>query len=337
MLSLGPVRTDFDFDSPGKRGGFIDVAFSDNVHAFSAIRLPVGVICGGEGPTVLLTGGNHGDEYEGQVILHWLMQHLTPDNVAGRIIMLPALNQPAVRARSRVSPLDDGNINRSFPGDPEGGPTQAIAAFVATHLISKADLIVDFHSGGTATEYVDCGFLCLGPDADLNTANLELAEIFGTPFTMVCPIDGFGGDFDTAAHQQKTRFMSCELGGMGRFSTASFKIGWQGIRRILTREGLLAEAIAESGETRFIDVGAKSRHCTSAHHALSQLHVRLGDEVAKGDSIATLFDIHNFGEVRDELRSEVDGVVAVCRRNPLVDPGDHICMICPEIPRQKLL
>ena len=92
MHSLGPVHTDFDFDSPGTRNGFIDVVYSDNAHAFSAIRVPVGVICGGAGPTILLTAGSHGDEYEGQVILHRLMQAFSEQDVQGRIIMLPALN-----------------------------------------------------------------------------------------------------------------------------------------------------------------------------------------------------------------------------------------------------
>ena len=60
MLSLGPVQTDFDFASPGKRSGFIDLDHSDNAHAFRAIRTPVGVICGGAGPTVLLSLGRAG-------------------------------------------------------------------------------------------------------------------------------------------------------------------------------------------------------------------------------------------------------------------------------------
>ena len=90
MLSLGSVQTDFDFDSLGKRSGFIELTHSDNDHAFSTIRLPVGVINGGNGPTVLLSAGNHGDEYEGQVILHRLMQEFSAEDVQGRIILLPA-------------------------------------------------------------------------------------------------------------------------------------------------------------------------------------------------------------------------------------------------------
>jgi len=199
-----------------------------------------------------------------------------------------------------------------------------------------ADLIVDFHSGGTATQYVDSSFLCLGADAEMNVANLELAEVFGAPFTMVCPIGDFEGDFDTTANLQKTRFLSCELGGLGGYSPTSFNVGWTGISRILAHEGIVEGSYSKAINTCFLDVGAGCNHCTADHHALAQLNVSLGDRVSKGDPVATLFDAHNFGEVRAELHSEVDGWVAVCRRNPLVEPGDHLSMICPEIRRSQL-
>ncbi|MBZ0124355.1 MAG: succinylglutamate desuccinylase/aspartoacylase family protein [Roseovarius sp.] len=336
MLGLGSACTDFDFDAPGKRRGFIDVSFSDNENAFSSIRVPVGIVAGGSGPTVLLTAGNHGDEYEGQAILHQLMHQLNPQDVTGRMIMLPALNTPAVQARTRVSPLDGGNMNRSFPGDPRGGPTAGIAAFVSTHLIPMADVVLDFHSGGTATEYVDCAFLGVGPDAELNAANLELAETFGALFTMLSSIDGTGGDFDTAAHCRRTRFLACELGGLGRFSPNSFATGWQGTRRVLDALGVL-QGKSPAPATRFIDVSSKGGFATAAHHGLAKLHVSLTQDVGKGDLLATVFDTHNFGQILAEIPSEEDGVVAIVRRNPMVRPGDHICKVMREIPRDKVL
>ena len=329
MRTFGPVHSDFDFDTLGKRSGFIDLTHSDNAHAFSLIRTPVGVICGGEGPTAVLSAGSHGDEYEGQVILHRLMQDLDPRQVQGRVILLPALNLPAVRDRARVSPLDQGNMNRRFADHGDVGPTAAIAGFVKAHLIPMADVILDFHSGGTLTEYVDCGFLCIGPDAALNRDNLALAQAFGAPFTMVCQIDGSGGDFDTAAHLQGKRFLSCELGGMGRFSKASFDIGWQGTLRALAHLGLISRP-TEPPATRFIDIDAGSRFSTAAHHGLVQMHVSKGDTVERDTHLATLYDIHNFGEIHAEFYADREGVIAIMRRNPLVSPGDHLCLLSEE-------
>ncbi|MCP5087173.1 MAG: hypothetical protein GY952_10270 [Rhodobacteraceae bacterium] len=336
MLSLGAVSADFDFDAPGKRSGFIDLTLSDNDYAFSVIRVPLGIVHGGSGPTVLMTAGSHGDEYEGQAILHQFMHKLTPQEVTGRVIMLPALNTPAVLAKTRVSPLDGGNMNRSFPGDPTGGPTAAVAAFVNALLIPMADAVLDFHSGGSATQYIDCGFLCIGPDAALNTANLKLAEAFGAPFTMVCRIDGTGGDFDTAAHNQSTRFLACELGGLGRFSQSSFEVGWQGAHRVLAHLGILA-GTSIAPETRFVGTSAQGGFATVAHNGLAQIHVAPAENVRQGDLLATVFDVHNFGQEPAELRAKKDGVVAIVRRNPIVKPGDHVCQIVQEISRRDLL
>jgi predicted deacylase len=341
MDSFGTARCQLDLESHGKRAGFIDVDHSDNRLAFSSIRLPVGVIRGGSGPTVLLTGGNHGDEYEGQVLLHRLMQTLTPDDVIGRLILLPALNLPAVLDRARVSPLDGGNMNRSFPGAEDAGPTRAIAGFVDRFLIPKANVILDFHSGGTATEYVDCGFLVLGPNAALNRQNLQLADWFGAPFTMICPIDGSGGDFDTAAHRQGVRFLSCELGGMGRFSPSSFRIGWEGSLRVMKALGALRPeacgATPKAPESRFIDIAAGGVHLSADYHGLAEVDLLPGDTVTRGDEIGRIHDLHRFAEPPSPLRAPQDGILAVRRRNPLVAPGDHLCQISAVIPRSDLL
>ncbi|MGB7320705.1 MAG: succinylglutamate desuccinylase/aspartoacylase family protein [Albidovulum sp.] len=341
MLSFGPVRTGMDFDSPGKRSGFIDVAHSDNRLAFSSIRLPVGVIRGGDGPTVLLSAGNHGDEYEGQVILHRLMQGLVADDVPGRLILVPALNLPAVLDRARVSPLDGGNMNRSFPGAADAGPTKAIAGFIDRHLIPLADVVLDFHSGGTATEYVDCGFLGVGADPAMNRQNLQLADWFGAPFTMVCPLDGSGGDFDTAAYRQGVRFLSCELGGMGRFSPASFQIGWEGCLRVLKALGAVGQdaltAVPEAPVTRFIDIGAGATHVTSDRHGLAESDLMPGDYVVKGQLIGRIHDLHALGSPATNVLCPQDGILAVRRRNPLVAPGDHLCLISAELSRSDMM
>lgn len=341
MEMFGAARCDLDFDSPGKRTGFIDVSHSDNRHAFSSIRLPIGVIRGGGGPTVLMSAGNHGDEYEGQVLLHRLMAQLTPDQLPGRLILLPALNLPAVLDRARVSPLDHGNMNRSFPGAVDAGPTRAIAGFVNRHLIEKADAILDFHSGGTATEYVNCGFLGIGSDPSLNRQNLELAELFGAPFTMVRSSDGSDGDFDTAAYRQSTRFLSCELGGLGRFSPAAFQVGWDGCLRILKALGTVQHDVfgetPQAGRTSFIDIDGGASHVTADRYGIAAIDVALGARVSAGDALGCIHDIHGFGSAPKDCVAPRAGVVAIRRRNPLVEPGDHLCLISPEISRDEVL
>ena len=185
MLDYGPVSCRVDLDAPGKRSGWLDLSHSDNRHDFSTIPVPVGVVRGGPGPVVLVTGGNHGDEYEGQVIARRLFERLDPADLAGAVIVLPALNLPAVLAGRRVSPLDGGNMNRSFPGAPDRGPTAALAGFVSTHLFPRCSLAIDLHSGGTDLDFITSSYLCLSPDAGQNARALDLCRTLALPWAVV--------------------------------------------------------------------------------------------------------------------------------------------------------
>ncbi|MFC3219430.1 succinylglutamate desuccinylase/aspartoacylase family protein [Tianweitania populi] len=93
-----------------------------------------------------------------------LGREIDPKDVSGRIIILPSLNLPAVAAGRRVSPLDDGNMNRSFPGDPKGGSTAMIAHYVSSVLLRLADVVVDLHAGGRSSYYLPCALIREGGD-----------------------------------------------------------------------------------------------------------------------------------------------------------------------------
>ncbi|MHA1153185.1 MAG: N-alpha-acetyl diaminobutyric acid deacetylase DoeB, partial [Alphaproteobacteria bacterium] len=100
--------------------------------------IPVAVIKNGEGPTALLTGANHGDEYEGPVALLDLARNLDPGELRGRVIVVPMMNYPAFRAGRRTSPIDQGNLNRAFPGRPDGTVTEKIADYFQRRLLPLA-------------------------------------------------------------------------------------------------------------------------------------------------------------------------------------------------------
>ena len=67
MTTIDNINCDLDFELDGKHFGNLTLSFSDNQHAFAKIPIPLVVIKNGSGPTLLLSAGNHGDEYEGQV------------------------------------------------------------------------------------------------------------------------------------------------------------------------------------------------------------------------------------------------------------------------------
>src|SRR5436190_19708792 len=121
------IAASIDLDAPGKRIGHLELLWSDDEHAYGVIPVPIAVIANGTGPSVLVTAGVHGDEYEGLVITRKLIAELSPEAISGRIVIMPGVNWPAVRARRRLSPNDHQNMNRIFPGDSTSGPTAIIA------------------------------------------------------------------------------------------------------------------------------------------------------------------------------------------------------------------
>ncbi len=349
-LSYGPLNCNIDLDSPGKRFGNINLNYSSHQHAFSAIPIPIAIIKGtrkpkgDEGPTVLLTAGNHGDEYEGQCILRRLIREIDPSSINGRLIILPALNSPAVRAATRTSPLDGGNLNRSFPGDPDSGPTKAIAGFIVQHLFPLTDLAVDFHSGGSTSTYVNTGFLCANTNPDLHRRNVELMEVFGAPFTMVLPPTEAGTDIDFSAYQADVPFISCELGGAGTVCPTAFNIGWAGLMRVLVKNDVIAhdhpflsDVPNDSSGTCFVDIASNCTMITAAYGGLFEPLHELGSWVEKGQKAGCTYGLQNFIEPLESHTFESDGVIVIKRRDTLVQSGDHLYCVAGKLTREEVL
>jgi len=293
---------------------------------------------------VLLSAGNHGDEYEGQCILRRAIRELDAADINGRLILLPALNGPAVEAAMRTSPLDEGNLNRSFPGDPDAGPTKAIAGFVVTHLFPMADFGLDFHSGGSTATYVNTGFLCASTSAELHRRNVDLIEAFGAPYTMVVPPGDTATDMDSSAHQAGLPFVSCELGGAGTVSASALDIGWTGLLRVLLKNRvitpdnpLLSSLSINDSKTCFIDVASDSSLITTSHHGLFEPLHELGTWVEKGQKAGNVYGLQSFIDPLETHTFASDGVVAIKRRDSLVQPGDHLYCVGGKLTREQVL
>ena len=155
MSTLSNLFTDLDFDRDGKHFGYIQAPQSTNTAGWANLFIPLVIIKRGHGPTALLFGGNHGDEYEGPVTLLKLARDIRPDRVRGRIILVPALNLPAVQANTRLSPLDGRNMNRAFPGSPSDTITGQIAHFVASYYRHTICQIALCHRAGTARKFAN--------------------------------------------------------------------------------------------------------------------------------------------------------------------------------------
>lgn len=332
-LPLSPVRATVDFDAEGVQHGHLILPHSRDDSAWGSVMIPVAVIRNGEGPTALLTGGNHGDEYEGPIALFNLALTLQPEEVTGRVIILPTLNQPAFAAGRRTSPIDGGNLNRSFPGRPDGTVTQKIADYVQRVLLPLADVVLDFHSGGKTLDFLPfCAAHILPdtPEAKAQEARaLALVQAFGAPFSVrMLEIDAVGM-FDTAAEDMGKVFVSTELGGGGTASARTVEIARRGVRDLLTAAGVVTGTV-EPRPTRWLDMpDARCFHFAEAG-GLIRFLVDLGDVVAEGQPLALIYPIGRTGLEPVEMRAARAGLV-ISRHHPgLVKPGDCAAVIASE-------
>lgn len=327
---MTPIRG-IDLDAPGRQLGSIDLDHSDNRHDNGIIPVPIALLSGGEGPTTLLLAGTHGDEYEGQVVLQRLVRTLAPEKIHGRLIVLPALNLPAVRAAGRVSPLDGGNLNRSYPGARDGGPTGQVAHAVTTHLLPIADHAVDLHSGGSTSVYLPSAFVYDGPDPDAFAAKRRAAEAMGLPWSFLVPGRFEPRSFSTACDDAAVCMIATELGGGGAVTPAVVEAADRGLHRLLAHWGHLEEPGPHEPQTsRWLRLDLDSAVRTPCR-GLFEPTVALGDAVGAGDWIGRVHPIEELHADSIPVIAPRAGVVAIVRRPPLVELGDHLFHLASDV------
>src|SRR4051812_35669178 len=223
-MRASPIQPTVDFNVHGEQHGFLKLPHSHDASAWGAVMIPVTVIRNGEGPTALLTGGNHGDEYEGPIALSQLASTLKAADVKGRVIIVPFMNYPAFCAGTRTSPIDRGNLNRSFPGRPDGTVTEKIADYFCRTLLPRADLVLDFHSGGRTLDFLPYAAAHELPDKEQEQRCFAAVAAFAAPYSMKMRETDAVGMYDTAAEEMGKVFVTTELSGGGTSSRRTVAI-----------------------------------------------------------------------------------------------------------------
>lgn len=248
-----------------------------------------GILCcinNGEGPSVLLLGGIHGDEYEAQIVLRRLAERLTAADVTGRLLIVPSINFPASEKGKRLSPFDGQNMNRCFPGKVDGTPTERLCAFVTRQLFPAVDLLIDVHAGGSDVSVVPMVFGFTTSKSKVNDARLTaLMEAWGYRF--VQHVDGIDETACGAAKRADLASIEVEGGG-GRMKTAELEIMEAGLLRALAAFGVIKPQLAPIPfDGVHFSAGPEGQYL-APRPALVEHCVALGDEVVKGQRVARL-------------------------------------------------
>ncbi|MBX3686624.1 MAG: N(2)-acetyl-L-2,4-diaminobutanoate deacetylase DoeB [Rhodocyclaceae bacterium] len=325
-MKPSPISPTVDLDRDGVQHGFLKLPYSRDDAAWGAVMIPITVVRNGKGPTALLTGANHGDEYEGAVALRKLSNSLKAEEVSGCVIIVPFLNYPAFRAGTRTSPIDRGNLNRSFPGKPDGTVTEKIADYIQRHLLPRADFVLDIHSGGKTLDFLP--FACIHVlDDKAQEARCQAAmEAFGAPYSMhMLELDSVGM-FDTAAEEAGKVFVSTELGGGGSSTARSVAIAEQGVRDFLIHCEICKGEMSPRKSIK-LDMPDGDCYVASMHDGLLEMCVDLGDPVNAGDVVGRVHDATRTGSAPIEYRAGRSGILAARHFPGLIHCGDTLAVV----------
>jgi len=316
FAAMSRLSADIDLSAEGKATGFVRVPHSVHRSAYGWIPIPIVRIKNGDGPNVLMQAGNHGDEWEGQIGLGNLIRSLEPKDIKGRLVILPSANFPAAMAGMRTSPIDDGNLNRSFPGNPEGTITEQIAHFIEHVLLPTFDYSFDFHSGGSSLAYIPSALAPRHGDEARMTKVIGMLKAFGAPISYLAAApQGGGRTFTSASFRQGVVSMGTELGGGGLVTPSSLKIAQDGMRRVLAHIGLLQGPVPAPTPTRLTEIGGDDYYVYASDGGLFEPLVDLGDMVIAGQPAARIHFHHTPWREPDVLHFKRDGLV-LCKRVP---------------------
>lgn len=327
-MQNNPISSTIDFNKDGIQHGFLRLPHSRNDSAWGAVMIPITQIKNGTGPTALITGGNHGDEYEGPVALFNFAGRTDFGDINGRVIIVPAMNYPAFLEATRVSPLDNINLNRIFPGRPNGTVTEVIADYFSRTLLPLADYVLDIHSGGKTLNFLPFAASHKLEDKELTQASDDAMKAFGAPYDVkMLEIDAMGM-YDTQAESMGKIFVTTELGGAGTTTTHTVEVAKRGVNNFLIHAGILDGNLTLPDTAPIsLDMPDEDSFIFSKHTGLLEPCVDLGATVTKGDLVARIHIIERTAMPPVDYYSKRDGLVIATGVPSLVKMGDTILSI----------
>ncbi len=330
------VAISIDIEADGKQFGHLSIPHSRNESGWGAVHLRIVSIKNGNGPLVALTGGNHGDEYEGPIALLKLVRSLEPEQISGRVIVIPALNYPAVMVGARVSPIDGVNMNRAFPGKRDGSVTRMIAHFVQHKILPECDALFDIHSGGKTMMFSPFACYHRLDDEALTQRAREAVEAMAAPISLELVELDAEGMLDSAVEDMGKMFVGCELGGGGTTTTETVAIAETAIRNLLAYLGVIDEAPV-SRESRGLPP-SRAMHMPDPccyligdDDGLYEALVDLNAEVHEGDPVGQIHFPERPERAPVIYRAGTSGTLIGRTHKVLVVPGDFLALIAHDI------
>lgn len=302
---------------PGEKVfGFLEVGTT----SVNMYRIPVAIINGvNEGKTLALLGGTHGVEFVSIEAVIRTIQNADPEKMSGTILAVPVLNGPQFEHRSAfLSPFDQLNQNRQFPGDPEGTLSQRTAYVVFSKIVSKADALCDAHGGDITEDLDDYVIARQSDDEELNRIAIEMAKCF--PAKMISarkggPIRGSSG---VAQDEFKIPCITSEAGCPYPVRERHVQFHYKGIQNLLKYFGII------EGTPEFTDapINPEVYRAKAKKGGIWWPKVEIGQKVEAGQELGYMQDL--FGNIIEAYESPQKGYVRFLRVWYSVNVGEPL-------------
>ena len=324
-----PIMSTVPFDKDGIHHGHLVLPWSRDESAWGTLRIPICVARNGKGPVALITGGNHGDEYEGPLAVVEWCNSVDLDAVGGTVIAAPFMNYPAFLAGKRTSPVDGGNMNRLFPGRPDGTVSEKIADYFQNTLLPLADCVLDFHSGGKTLDFVPLAASHILDDKEQEAHCAAARDAFAAPFSLAMREIDSAGMFDDAAEAAGKTFVTTELHGGGTNTAQTNIIARRGLRNFLIHCGIL-NARPELTSTRLLHQPDGACFHFAEEAGMLEFCVDLGSPVTTGDVLARIWSTTGTGKPTLDISAQREGIVIARHFPGLVQVGDCAAVLAVE-------
>lgn len=326
-----------DLDSPGRRDYWLalehDSIWGDHL-------IPLTVFVGPEardGEGLVAFGSNHGNEYEGPVVLKHLLREIAISDVRGRVILIPVLNPAAFLSGTRESQQEDGvNLNRAFVEGAGVNPalsgiTHRIAAFVREYIWPRVHIVLDLHSGGDVARFSICSNFHHVEDPQLAEKIEQTARWYGTPSLMVYQ-NQTPGLLPSEAERLGKITVGTELGWGRAVNPEGVRYGKQGVLAALINNNLMhgtIEPIAhhKAGTQRKLEMVSRDCFTVAPFAGHYEPLVECGTEVRQGQTFGLLHDFDYPDAEPYPCQAALDGVLLAQAWVAPVARGQHIGVV----------
>lgn len=306
---------------PGQRThGLVSVTIKE-----IEVNVPVFLINGARpGPRLVVTAGIHGGEYPCVEAAIRLGRSIDPAALAGQMIVVPSANPVAFKARSiYITPPDGLNLNRQFPGNPEGSFTQAWADWLFRHVITAGDMYIDMHGGDMIEALVPFVAITLTDNHAVNETAERMARAYGIrAFLAKEGVGPIGGTTTGSAAVANVPALLTEAGGQGVWLEEEVDILLDGVRRVMADFDMYEGIESPGDEAERLGGWDWLRADVDG---LFYPEVVIGEQVEKGQRVGSIKDV--FGETLRTYDAPVSGEVLFLVTSLAMNEGDPLMSI----------